>query len=69
MQIYRNIVQKYLSDKYLFLRVSVIAAPAVVLLIVQSAAFPLTLRTVTTVDKVCNSCVLATVAGTYLSYF
>ncbi|XP_065892670.1 gamma-aminobutyric acid type B receptor subunit 2-like isoform X2 [Dysidea avara] len=42
---------RYLSDKYLFLRVAVIAIPSLVLLIVQSAVFPLTLHTITTVSE------------------
>ena len=37
--------QKHLDDQYLFLMVAVIVAPILVVLIVQVAAFPLTLHT------------------------
>ncbi|XP_065892681.1 gamma-aminobutyric acid type B receptor subunit 2-like isoform X2 [Dysidea avara] len=48
----KNLVQhKYLSDEYLFLRIAVIASPTLVLLIVQSAVFPITLHIITIVNE------------------
>jgi len=44
--------QKYLDDQYLFLMVAVITTPILVALIVQVAAFPLTLREHKNTDEV-----------------
>ena len=43
-----------MDGKYLFLMVGIVVAPMTVLLIIQAAAFPLTLQTEEVTDKVCQ---------------
>ena len=45
--------QKYLEDKYLFMMVAALATPTLMLLVIQAAAFPLTLQTDRVTDEVC----------------
>lgn len=44
--------QKYLEDKYLFMMVAALALPTLMLLVIQAAAFPLTLHTERVTDEV-----------------